>query len=594
MKKPKKQPKHRISLTGFAYRYFSWIGNIFAKLFYANKRFKLDKTLEVAAIKTYPSAYYSLIGFVFIVLLAVFIPIAILTGLYPILLFPLLVLPLGSFIPKIKARDRAAKLDIEVPFAGTYISTMATGGLSPYDSLKRLSHSELMPNLAKSVRDIEVDVEIKGLDPVTAMEKSAQDLPSKEYKDLLLGYASTLRTGGDVIHYLLVRTENMFNDLANKVKAFGDRAAALMESYIALSILVTLSLTIIYMVSISFASFWEGGFTPETFLLYSYFLVPAMAIAFIYLADSNQIQEPVNEWRPYKVLAATSPIMIILLLTMFTPFAASGLGLPFSKPFEELIISFRTLVGLPQGYEAALGLSIALLVWTIPAAYAHHIYTSRGKNIEHDITNFLRDLTEARKTGASPEKCFENLSGRNYGLFTEHLTVASRQIRWGEPFKVIYETLRAKMKSWMGLINMYVLVDAIEVGGGTPESLETLTQFSEKLSSIDKDRKAMLKPLVVMPYIGVAILLFSNIVFLSFMGSMMGAVNSGTSMPYTDLITLIMPPLVLQSFLTGMVTGKISTGLASSGFKHGALLVLIGMVLMVIIGQFSDFLAVGF
>jgi hypothetical protein len=31
-------------------------------------------------------------------------------------------------IPKIKARDRAAKLDIEVPFAGTYISTMATGG----------------------------------------------------------------------------------------------------------------------------------------------------------------------------------------------------------------------------------------------------------------------------------------------------------------------------------------------------------------------------------------------------------------------------------------------------------------------------------
>jgi magnesium-transporting ATPase (P-type) len=86
----------------------------------------------------------------------------------------------------------------------------------------------------------------------------------------------------------------MFNDLANKVRAFGDRAAALMESYIALSILVTLSLTIIYMVSISFSSFWQGGFTPETFLLYSYFLVPAMAIAFIYLADSNQIQEPVN------------------------------------------------------------------------------------------------------------------------------------------------------------------------------------------------------------------------------------------------------------------------------------------------------------
>jgi archaeal flagellar protein FlaJ len=586
------QKQHR-TLTGLTYQYFSWIGNIFARLFYSNRKFKLEQTLEVAGIRTYPEAYYSLVGFIFIIVFVALTPIAILTGLYPIILVSLTVIPIGSLIPKIKARDRAAKLDIEVPFAGTYISTMATGGLSPYDSLKRLSHSELMPNLAKSVRDIEIDVEIKGFDPVTAMEKSAQNLPSKEYKDLLLGYASALRTGGDVVHFLLMRTETMFDDLANKVRAFGDRAAALMESYIALSILVTLSLTIIYMVSISFSSFWQGGFTPETFLLYSYFLVPAMAIAFIYLADSNQIQEPVNEWGPYKVLAATSPVMIFLLLTMFTPFAASGLGLPFSKPFEEFIISLRTLFGLQKGYEAAIGLSIALLVWTIPAAYAHNYYTKRGKNIEHDITNFLRDLTESRKTGASPEKCFENLAGRNYGAFTDHLVTASRQIRWGEPFKVIYETFRAKIRSWMGLINMYVLVDAIDVGGGTPESLETLTGFSERLSSIDKERKSMLKPLVLMPYVGVAILLFSNIIFLGFMGSMMGVISS-QSMPNADLITLIVPPLVLQSFLTGMVTGKISTGQTSSGFKHGVFLVIIGLVIMVIIGKFSGLLTFGF
>ena len=594
MGKPAKQSKQKGTLTGFAYRHFYWMGNIFARLFYSNKRFKLDQTLEVAGIKTYPDAYYSLIGFVFIIVLVALIPIAVLTGLYPILLSPLLVIPIGSLLPKIRAHDRAAKLDIEVPFAGTYITTMATGGLSPYDSLRRLSHSELMPNLAKSVRDIEVDVEIKGLDPVTAMEKSAQNLPSKEYRDLLLGYASALRTGGDVVHYLLMRTETMFNDLANKVRNFGDRAAALMESYIALSILVTLSLTIIFMVSIVFSSFWSGGFTPETFLLYGYLGVPIIAIAFIYLADSNQIQEPVNEWGPYKVLAATSPIMIFLLLTMFTPFAMAGLGLPFSKPFEEFIISLRTLIGLQKGYEAAIGLSIALLVWTIPAAYAHNYYSKRGKNIEHDITNFLRDLTEARKTGASPEKCFENLAGRNYGAFTNHLSMASRQIRWGEPFKVIYETFRAKIKSWMGLINMYVLVDAIEVGGGTPESLETLTGFSEKLSSIEKERKAMLKPLVLMPYVGTAILLFSNIIFLGFMGSMMGSLSSGQSMPYTDLIILIVPPLILQSFLTGMVAGKISTGQASSGFKHGVFLVIIGLVIIVLMGLFSNVLSMGF
>ncbi|HEY9753688.1 MAG TPA: type II secretion system F family protein [Oculatellaceae cyanobacterium] len=589
-----KAPKTRSSgsLTGFSYQHFSWLGNALGKL-YSNKRVQLDKTLEVAAIKTYPEAYYSVVGFAFIWVTLILIPVAVLSGLYPLPVASTLVLLFGMLYPKIKARDRAAKLDIEVPFAGTYISTMATGGLSPYDSLRRLTHSELMPNLAKAVKDIEVDVEIKGLDPVTAMEKSAQNMPSKEYKDLLLGYASTLRTGGDVVHYLFVRTETMFNDLGNKVRAFGDRAAAIMESYIALSILVTLSLTIIYMVSIAFSSFWQGGFTPETFLLYSYFLVPGMAIAFIYLSDSNQIQEPVNEWGAYKVLGALSPIFIILLLTLFTPFAAPGITLPFAEPFMNSIVSLRTLLGLQQGYEAALGLSIALLVWIVPAAFAHNYYTKRGKNIEHDITNFLRDLTEARKTGASPEKCLENLAGRNYGAFTQHLNVASRQIRWGLPFKTVYQTFRAKIKSWMGLINMYVLVDAIEVGGGTPETLETLTRFSERLSSIEKERQSTLKPLVIMPYIGVAILLFSNIIFLNFMGSIMGSFAS-QSIAFSDFATLIMPPLVLQAFLTGLVSGKISTGQTSSGFKHAALLVVLGIVLMAVIGVFSNLLTIGF
>jgi len=580
-------PKQRTTLTGFTYQRFSWLGNIFGRLFYSNSHVKLDQTLEVAGMRLYPQAYYSLVAFTFIVVLIASIPITILTGLVPLILAPLLVIPISYMVPKIKARDRAAKLDVEVPFAGTYISVMATGGLSPYVSLKRLTHSELLPNLAKAVQDIEVDVEIKGMDPVTSMEKSAQHLPSKDYKDLLLGYSSTLRTGGDVVHYLLIRTENMFTDLATKVKAFGDRAAVLMESYIAMSILVTLSLTIIYMVSIAFSNYWQGGFTPETFLLYSYFLVPAMSIAFIYIADSNQINQPINEWGPYKVFFATLPIMLFLMLTMFVPFAAQGLTMPFAQPFVDFITWFRASIGLERGYEAALGMSIALLVGSIPAAYAHSHYVKRGKGVENDISLFLRDLTEARKTGASPERCLENLAGRNYGAFTEHLTVASRQIRWGLPFKVIYDTFRTKIKSWMALINVYILVDAIEVGGGTPETLETLTRFSEKLSSLEKEKKSMLRPLLIMPYIGAGILLFSTIIFLGFMRTILVSFSTGQSMPFTDFATLILPPLILQSFLTGLVTGKISSGVTSSGFKHGAILVIVAIVLMIVMGVFT-------
>ena len=149
---------------------------------------------------------------------------------------------------------------------------------------------------------------------------------------------------------------------------------------------------------------------------------------------------------------------------------------------------------MAKGFEAALGMGIALLIGSIPAAIAHSYYEQRGTGVEHDISNFMRDLTEARKTGASPENCMENLSGRNYGRFTPILETATRQIRWGLSFGVIYKTFKEKIKSWLALINIYLLVDAIEVGGGTPETLETLTHFSETLSSLEKEKKQSLAP----------------------------------------------------------------------------------------------------
>jgi len=578
--------KVQLSMTGFSYRHFNWSGRFLSKIFYSKKHVKLEEALEDAGLKIYPEAYFALIGFFFISSVVITVPIVLFTRFIPLFLTPLFVVLFGYAVPKVMAYDRASKLDIEVPFAGTYISVMATGGLSPYASMRRLKNCALLPNVSKAVKNMEVDVRVKGLDPVTAMEKSAEHLPSRDYKDLLLGYASTLRSGGDVIHYLLVRTETMFRDLAVKIKAFGDRAAVLMESYIAISILLTLSLTIIFMTSIAFESFWQGAFTTENFLLYSFFIVPGLSLLFIYVADASQIHEPLNEWEPYKVFLATSPALVFLISTIFVPFIAPQFTLSFAKPLMDFIVLFRQTLGLERGYEASLGIALALIIGTVPASFAHYYYSKRGKGIENDVTNFLRDLTEARKTGASPESCIENLAKRSYGRFSKHLAVASRQIRWGLTYNAIYETFKRKIRSWLALINIYLLVDAIEVGGGAPETLETLTRFSEMLSSLEKEKKAMLRPLLIMPYVGAAILLFSTIVFMGFMRFVLLSLARHT-IPFNQFVTILLPPLVLQAYLTGLVTGKISSGTVSTGFKHAVILVIAAVALMPLSGYFT-------
>ncbi|MEM2370685.1 MAG: type II secretion system F family protein [Candidatus Bathyarchaeia archaeon] len=576
------------SLAGIAYQGFWWLSAALMKILYGGKSSKLRDALEAAGTRIYPEAYLSIVGLLLIVSASVSATLIWLTGFLPIAIAPIIILLIGYALPGIKAQDRASKLDMEAPFMAAYISVMATGGLSPYSSLKRLKNCELLPHTSKTAKQIEIDVYLKGMDPIAAIEKSAERAPSKEYKEFLLGYVYTLRAGGDVVHYLLTRTEMMFRDLTARLKVFGERAAMFLESYVAIMILGTLGISIVYLTSIAFQGFWQGGFGPENFLLYSYILIPVLSILFIYLSDLSSFQEPIYETTPYKIFMASSPIMMFLLFAMFIPFIMQGLILP--PPINQIknfLVFLRTILGLERGMEPSLGIGIALIVGTIPAAVAHsHYNRRRGKRMVGEVTNFIRDMTEVRKTGASPEACIAQLASRPYGAFSKYLSIVARQIRWGHPIRVIYESLKRKISSWFALINLYLLVDAIEVGGGNPETLETMARFGEMQASLEKEKMAVLRPLIIMPYIGAAIMVFSTLVTINFMRSAVMSMGR-VAIPFTQILTTIVPALVFQSYLMGIVTGKISTGNVSAGFRHAIILALISMLTIIFMRLFS-------
>jgi flagellar protein FlaJ len=85
------------------------------------------------------------------------------------------------------------------------------------------------PQIRKEVTRIEMIVKSTGSDPVTAMETAAKVVNLNDYKELLLGYASTVRTGGDTLHYLFNQTDNMFKRFSTRVKSMGESMGMLME-----------------------------------------------------------------------------------------------------------------------------------------------------------------------------------------------------------------------------------------------------------------------------------------------------------------------------------------------------------------------------
>ena len=171
--------------------------------------------------------------------------------LLPIIVIPMLVFLLGIAYPKTSASNRISGLKIEIPYASMYISTMTSGGLSPYESILRIRNMDLLPIMKEEVGRIDIIVKSQGLDPIKAMEKAAKVVDMKDYKELLLGYASTVRTGGDTLHYLFNQTESMFKGLSTKIKNLGENMGMLMEAYTIIGILGVLGIFLIFVVGMA-------------------------------------------------------------------------------------------------------------------------------------------------------------------------------------------------------------------------------------------------------------------------------------------------------------------------------------------------------
>src|SRR4030067_424609 len=129
------------SLEAWSFRLFGGIVPSFLKFI---STFKND--LEKGGIKIYAETYISLMFL--IALLASPISIAALILLYlfrwiPLIFLvpaPLYVMVMFLVTPSMKAGERSHQLEKELPFAAAYVTVMASGGGSPYVSLKRLSN----------------------------------------------------------------------------------------------------------------------------------------------------------------------------------------------------------------------------------------------------------------------------------------------------------------------------------------------------------------------------------------------------------------------------------------------------------------------
>jgi len=568
--------------VGFSYKYFYRLGKPVLKLYY-----NLPIQLRMAGMTIYYEAYASIVGFIFLItiigIVALFVTLFFMGILTPkmilmlgIAFFPLPIIILALFglvIPSGKASSVGTQLDKEYPYVLAYMETMLSGAPNLVFVMEKIADLEgLFKEFPKKVKKVLIYIRGFGKDPLESISRVTDEIPSSKVRDFFSGIVATTKTGGDVYDYVTKKGQVAFQELLSIIRISADRLSTILESFLGISLLLLITLTALFLVNMSIGEISVGGFGAGTMIFTLGFFLPFLSFAIGLMAHSFQYTEPIYEKRALIVFFGISFPLILFL--MVTGMAYQRLNPPldlFGRFVAWYIEVTRTDPSFFNGAVAA----FAFLFATLPALITEVITTSKWSGYMLGMSQFLRDLSEIRKTGLPPEKSIVELSSREYGPLTEVLRRIALNMELGMSLRKAVELASKKIPLWRIRMFLHMLVDSIEAGGGTPHIFDKLANYSETVINLEKEYKGMLKSLVFVPYMGAIIMLLTVGLMISFSASLTTNVIA-----YQDAVAMILPLLVLNIYIIGYVIGKVMSGRIANGTVHSTALMAVTIIVL--------------
>ncbi len=262
----------------------------------------LDQALLKSGLRANFRAYVSL---ALVASFAIAVPVAVATGLLLFFIFhmPLMsvllfgvgaalitwVFSIGGFYlyPVYRADKHKRQLDDELPFTTGYMSILASAGVSPEKIFQSLANLSAPLAASSEAKETIKNINLFGLDIISALEKVSTVTPSEKLQDTLEGMISTIHTGGNLGAYLREKFKTHMKLKRLSLKKYADSLSVMAEVYVAL--LLTAPLLLIIMLSVM--SMLGGGtigmFSSDLLLnLMTYIAIPVAAAIFLLILDS--------------------------------------------------------------------------------------------------------------------------------------------------------------------------------------------------------------------------------------------------------------------------------------------------------------------
>jgi len=164
-----------------------------------------------------------------------------------------------QMIPKIRVTNRSSKLVEEIPHFIGYMSTLATSGLTLEGIFKAIAKEETEEDIVKDARFIVRNIDILGMDLISAIKDLIHRTPTGPYSELLEGAVVTVQSGGDLKEYFNATAKVQLEEKKMLMQKTTESLGSVAEIYtillIVFPLLAVIMLSIMGIMSPSLAGF---------------------------------------------------------------------------------------------------------------------------------------------------------------------------------------------------------------------------------------------------------------------------------------------------------------------------------------------------
>ena len=185
--------------------------------------------------------------------------------------------------------DRRKSIEVNLPFVLTHMGSVAQSGVPPYVIFKLISQFEEYGEAAKEFGKIVRNIEVFGMDPITAVKEVARRTPSESLKQILLGFASTTEAGGNVRLFLKNAGQQALFEWRIKREKFMQQLSAYAEFYTGILIAAPLFMIALFGV-MNIIQPQIGGYDILFLSRLLYIIIPAINIGFLMFIKGTEVE----------------------------------------------------------------------------------------------------------------------------------------------------------------------------------------------------------------------------------------------------------------------------------------------------------------